>query len=239
MKKAGKIPAHWRLQVNLPTPSDVMPMIEASAKAAAEKAYRKALLAELEEIQRRISHSELAITWDVVHAVLTWEDPSNKYITQFFTDPKNDFLHTLVELGDAVVGDVELGYHLCYGSQDHKHALEPRDLTACVTISNAVAAQLGRRIDYVHMPVPRERSDDDYFKPLAQLDRKRIGEVYLGLVHYTDGLEGARRRISAAEKYLPEFGIAAECGFGRRPSHQDVMRLIELHADIIDNARTP
>jgi hypothetical protein len=94
-------------------------MIEASAKAAAEKAYRKALLAELEEIQRRIPHSELAITWDVVHAVLTWEDPSNKYITQFFTDPKNDFLHTLVELGDAVVGDVELGYHLCYGSQDH------------------------------------------------------------------------------------------------------------------------
>jgi hypothetical protein len=41
MKKAGKIPAHWRLQVNLPTPSDVMPMIEASAKAAAEKAYRR------------------------------------------------------------------------------------------------------------------------------------------------------------------------------------------------------
>ena len=81
MKKAGKIPAHWRLQVNLPTPSDVMPMIEASAKAAAEKAYRKALLAELEEIQRQIPHSELAITWDVVHAVLTWDDPTNKYIT--------------------------------------------------------------------------------------------------------------------------------------------------------------
>jgi hypothetical protein len=36
MKKAGKIPAHWRLQVNLPTPSDVMPMIDASSKAAAE-----------------------------------------------------------------------------------------------------------------------------------------------------------------------------------------------------------
>ena len=125
-------------------------------KAAAEKACRKALLAELEEIQRRIPHSELAITWDVVHAVLTSRFPSNKYITQFFTDPKDDFLHTLVELGDAVAGDVELGYHLCYGSQDHKHALEPRDLTACVTISNAVAAQLGRRLDYVHMPVPRE-----------------------------------------------------------------------------------
>ena len=91
-------------------------MIEASAKAAAEKAYRKALLAELEEIQRQIPHSELAITWDVVHAVLTWGDTANKYITQFFTDPKNDFLRSLAELGSAVAGDVELGYHLCYGS---------------------------------------------------------------------------------------------------------------------------
>jgi hypothetical protein len=102
-----------------------------------------------------------------------------------------------------------------------------------------VAAKLGRRIDYVHMPVPRERSDDEFFRPLAELDRQRIGEIYLGLVHYTDGVEGARRRISAAQKYLSEFGIAAECGFGRRPSHQDVMWLIELHADIIDHAHAP
>jgi hypothetical protein len=65
----------------------------------------------------------------------------------------------------------------------------------------------------------------------------RLGEVYLGLVHYTDGVEGARRRINAAERYLSEFGVATECGFGRRPSHQDVMRLIKLHADIIDDAR--
>jgi hypothetical protein len=46
-------------------------------------------------------------------------------------------------------------------------------------------AQLGRRIDYVHMPVPRERSDDDYFKPLAQLDppHQRGGEVSAGVRH--------------------------------------------------------
>ncbi len=236
LKKAGKIPRSWRLQVNLPTPSDLMPMIEASTKPAAEKAYRKALLSELGEIQRQIPHQELAITWDVVQAVLTWEDPENKYVTQFFLDPKNDFLRSLAELGQAVAPDVELGYHLCYGSQNHKHALEPRDLTACVTISNEVAAKLNRRIDYVHMPVPRERTDDAYFEPLGLLDRRRIGEVYLGLVHYTDGVEGARRRIAAAQRYLPEFGIAAECGFGRRPAHQDLMRLIKLHADIIDAA---
>ncbi len=236
MKKAGAIPAQWRLQVNLPTPMDVMPMIDHSAKAGADKAYRKALLAELDEIQRTIPHAELALTWDVVHAVLTWEDPGNKYIVQFYDNPKEDFVRALAELGSAVPRDVELGYHLCYGSQDHKHALEPRDLSACVGLTNAIGQRLDRTIDYVHMPVPRDRTDDDFFRPLAQLDRKRLGEVYLGLVHYTDGLEGARARIAAARRHLPEFGIAAECGFGRRPSHQDVMKLIQLHADIIDDA---
>jgi hypothetical protein len=237
MKQAGQIPSQWRLQVNLPTPMDVMPMIEQSTKAIAEKAYKQALLAELDAIQRGIPHSELALTWDVVHAVLTWEDPTNKYIIQFFDNPKDDFLHGLVELGKAVPRDVELGYHLCYGSQDHKHALEPRNLSACVALTNGIAEHLDRPIDYVHMPVPRDRTDDDFFRPLAQLNRKQVGEIYLGLVHYTDGLEGARRRIGVARRYLPEFGIAAECGFGRRPSHQDVMKLIQLHTDIIDDAR--
>ena len=55
----------------------------------------------------------------------------------------------------------------------------------------------------------------------------------LGLVHYTDGVEGGRRRIAAAERHLSDFGIATECGFGRRPSHQDVRRLIQLHAEIL------
>jgi hypothetical protein len=91
MKSAGKIPPHWRLQVNLPTPSDVMPMIEVSTKTAAETAYRKALLAELDDIQRQIPHQELAITWDVVHAVLTWEDPTNKIHHAIFCRPEERF----------------------------------------------------------------------------------------------------------------------------------------------------
>jgi hypothetical protein len=66
------------------------------------------------------------------------------------------------------------------------------------------------------MPVPRHRDDDAYFAPLRDLD---IGEakLYLGLVHHTDGVEGARRRLATARKYITGFGIATECGFGRRP----------------------
>lgn len=232
MKEAGKLPKHIRLQVNLPTPSDVMPMVEPQSRPAVEEAYKRAMLNELKKIQRDIPNDELSITWDVVQGVLVWEDPSNKYVTQYFGDAKQGYLTRLVELGAAVANDVELGYHLCYGSQDHKHAVEPRDLSACVDLINAIAQKLGRKIAYVHMPVPRDRSDDAYFEPLKRLDGERIGETYLGLVHYTDGVEGACKRIKAAEKYLPSFGIATECGFGRRPSHQDVHKLIELHGQI-------
>jgi hypothetical protein len=38
MKKAGKLPQQWPFQLNLPTPADVLPMIERPTKAAAEKA---------------------------------------------------------------------------------------------------------------------------------------------------------------------------------------------------------
>lgn len=236
MKEAGKAPRHWRLQVGLPAPQDVMSLLNPESRAAVESPYEKALLRELAKIQAAIPHDELAITWDAVRVVLVWEDPDNSYVRPWWSETKVGIVERLLRLGNAVAPDVELGYHLCYGSQDHTHAINPRSLAACVQLTNAVGAKLSRRIDYVHMPVPRDRVDDIYFAPLAELDRARAGRVYLGLVHYTDGVAGAKRRIAAAEKYLPDFGIATECGFGRRPSHQDVRKLIALHADILNAA---
>jgi hypothetical protein len=53
-------------------------------------------------------------------------------------------------------------------------------------------------------------------------------KLCLGLVHLTDGLEGVKRRISAATAVTTNFAIATECGLGRRP--RDTMdRLLELH----------
>ena len=53
----------------------------------------------------------------------------------------------------------------------------------------------------------------------------------IGLVHATDGEEGARRRIAAARKVVPKFGIATECGMGRRPAEQ-IDGLLALHATL-------
>jgi hypothetical protein len=83
----------------------------------------------------------------------------------------------------------------------------------------------------MHMPVPRDRSDDAYFAPLKGLRLEPDTELYLGLIHLTDGVEGAKRRIAAAKRVVTDFGVSTECGFGRRPP-ETIPRLLELHRDV-------
>ena len=56
-------------------------------------------------------------------------------------------------------------------------------------------------------------STDAFFAPLKNL-KPRGARVYLGVIHHMDGF---KERIALARKYLPEFGLAAYCGFGRVP----------------------
>jgi hypothetical protein len=77
-----------------------------------------------------------------------------------------------------------------------------------------VLARLGRRLDYLHLPVPADRTDDAYFAPLHDLSLPAGTELYLGLIHYADAA-GDQARMAAARKVVPRFGIATECGWGR------------------------
>src|ERR1700685_2584048 len=96
-----------------------------------------------------------------------------------------------------------------------------------------MAAGLRRPLNWVHMPVPRDRDDDAYFAPLRALRLPESTQLFLGLVHATDGIDGVRRRTAAARRSPPPFGIATECGFGRRPP-QTVAALLELHRTAAD-----
>jgi len=64
------------------------------------------------------------------------------------------------------------------------------------------------------MPVPKNRVDDAYYAPLAELMLPADTELHLGLIHHDDH-EGDRMRITAANNVVPTFGIASECGWGR------------------------
>ena len=47
----------------------------------------------------------------------------------------------------------------------------------------------------------------------------------------TDGVEGTRQRIAAAQQVVSNFGVATECGMGRRPP-DTVPALLEIHAAV-------
>jgi hypothetical protein len=126
---------------------------------------------------------------------------------------------------------VDLFFHLCYGDFKHRHLVEPTDLSMCVAFANRVSSGLGRSIALFHMPVPRNRTDDAYFAPLKDLKLRPATKVALGLVHHTDGVEGTRRRVATAKKYLANFAISTECGFGRRPP-STISELLDIHARV-------
>jgi len=90
----------------------------------------------------------------------------------------------------------------------------PGDLGICVELANGAGSRLRRGMDFLHLPVPRDRTDDAYFAPLTKLAPGLSKKLYLGLVHYDDDA-GTRARIATACKHVGDFGIATECGWGR------------------------
>jgi hypothetical protein len=63
--------------------------------------------------------------------------------------------------------------------------------------------------------VPKDRTDDSYFAPLRGLALPAETTLYLGLISENDAA-GDAARIAAARRAVPAFGIATECGWGRK-----------------------
>ncbi|HKA51235.1 MAG TPA: hypothetical protein VKK19_16755 [Candidatus Dormibacteraeota bacterium] len=235
LKAQGTIPPRVRFQVALPTPfSGTQVWVERGSREALTPAFERAMRTAVEEVVESIPANEMAIQWDVCLEVGFWDRP---YFNFLDSDPMDDatqatVLGNLGELGDLVPAGVELGYHLCYGDWGHQHFKQPDDAGKLVEMANGISAAVRRRVDWIHLPVPRDRDDAAYFEPLRALALQPGCELYLGLVHYTDGVEGTDRRIATARRFVTDFGVATECGMGRRPEGQDIRELLRIHRDV-------
>ncbi|KAG6359758.1 hypothetical protein INS49_010810 [Diaporthe citri] len=227
LRDEGVIPPGVRFQVSLPTPVNVMTTIAPPYQAALEPVYEAALLRDLRRIEAAVPPGDLAVQWDCAIEFAILEGVEYPAFRPWFAGEGDDDAAArrahidaaLVRLGRAVGGGVELGYHLCYGDQGHRHFCEPRDTGLLVDVAWTVVRGVGRRVAWLHLPVPKSRDDDAYFAPLVGLVpalRKGGTEIYLGLVHVDDD-EGTRRRIEAASRVLGAFGVGTECGMGRTP----------------------
>lgn len=235
LKQAGKIPAATKFQIDLvPAHSVIWLFLVDALHAPVDPLYNEALKREIDKIAAAIPHDELAIQFDVASAVfarLERNEASSYGRTK--AEMQETFANILVELGNSVPANVDLLYHLCYGDSNHRHVVEPTDMSDMVEFANRVSRQIARPVQLVHMPVPHNRSDEAYFEALQRLELRPETELCLGLVHYTDGVEGTKQRLATAKKYAGNFAIATECGFGRRdPS--TISELLRIHAAVAD-----
>ena len=228
LRDAGTIPAGTRFQVSLPTPMALLcGFIVADDRMKLEPVVAAAMTRDAARIQRTIPADRLALQWDVCYEIVGADGgPPLPY-----SDPIDGSVDRIGRLCGLVAEGVELGIHLCYGDPGHKHIVEPGDLAVSVAFANGICTASPRQVDYVHMPVPKGRGDDAYFAPLKGLAMTPGTDLFLGLVHYTDGVEGTRARIAVAEKVVPNFGVATECGFGRRDP-DTIPDLLRIHADV-------
>lgn len=228
LKRDGVVPVACRFQCSLPTPlAPVFAFVVPEHQPLLEPLYEAGLLAELGHILREVPHDQLAIQWDTNFEFGMLEG----VFPVWFDDVKSGILERLLRLSRHVPHDVELGYHFCYGDVQHRHFTEPADTGKLVEIANALTASLGRPLHWLHMPVPRGRTDETYYAPLRELRLRAETELYLGLVHYTDGVDGTRRRMETASRFAPTFGIATECGWGRR-APATLGELLRIHREL-------
>jgi hypothetical protein len=225
----GDIPEGVRFQVSLPTPLAVINSF--CIPEDAQKilpAYEQAMLTEVGRICEAIPHEDLAIQWDVCIEMVIWD--GRWPLAQPFPGMHQVFGAAFARLADAVPQDVELGFHLCYGDLDAKHFVQPIDATKMVELANLIATHVERGIQWIHMPVPVDRLDDEFYAPLRDLQLHAETELFLGLVHVQDGVEGTRRRMAVASKYAERFGIASECGISRGRDPRTAERFLQVYA---------
>jgi len=234
LRDEGAIPEHVRFQVSLPTPLAPVVAFCPASDEDVFPAFEAAMMREVDEIVEAIPHEDLAMQWDIAIEMGILEE----FFEVWFGHDQDEIARLIARACDRVPADVELGLHLCYGDAGHKHWKEPADTAKLASLATALSEDVERPIAWLHLPVPRDRCDVAYFKPLRDMRLRPETELYLGLVHLTDGLRGARARIAAAAAVVPDFGVATECGLGRRPP-ETIPSLLQLHAEVAEGAAEP
>ena len=229
LKEEGVIPAAVRFQVSLPlTNSVIYPhFLDPADHPKIIPGYEAALRAEVAKIVEKIPPRELCIQWD---AAIEMGHMDGRW-SHIKGDPLENGVATIPNLVPFIPAEVRVGYHLCFGTLGGWPLTQPKDLANPVRWANAAIERSGRRIDFIHIP-SLDRSDDAFYAPLSDL-RLQGADPYLGLIH---NMERFKERLATARRFLPQFGLAAPCGFGReltsdlalrRQEHLDALKLAE------------
>ncbi len=229
----GILADDMRFQVSLPTAyMALMAYIELEHRDALTPAYERALGHEVSRIVDGIPAHRLAIQWDC---------PCEVGITEQVGPPNtwtlDDVAAELGRMAALLPAEVELGYHLAMAIRPTKPAgmastgwsptMRARWSASpmpCSTTSRDPSAGCTCRCRSSAPTMPTSSRS-----PTCRLPEDT--ELYLGLVHFEDGVAGTQHRIETASRYAPSFGVAAECGLGRVP-RAEVVPTLQIHHDV-------
>ena len=239
LKQQGLVPSHCKFQVDLvPAHSAIWLYVQEDLQRAIDAPFNDAVLREIDKIAGNIPHDQLS----------RFSSTSRRRCSRVSSGrsrPPTDGTRRRCRrrsrpscCGSPITcrRDIDLLFHFCYGDAGHKHVVEPTDMGDMVEFANRLRRQVRRRIQLLHMPVPRDRSDDAYFAPLDRLELSRAGERDLpgprplhrrSRRSWTDDAVADRE-----EAHRARFAIACtECGFGRRDP-ATVPALLRIHREV-------
>jgi len=236
LKRGGVVREGLRLQVNLPSPMTVTGIIihEEDSKSLAPE-YERAMIREVERVLDTVPHDQLTIGWDIPAETVALEGGSIWEQQLPFDSSETAIVERLSQVAASIPEDVPMGFHLCLGSMGNRHVLIPEDARRQVSLMNRLVAELPRRVDWLHAPVPREADPQGYLAPYGELRLAAATSLYLGAIDIADGLEGTRRRIQAAQSVLATFGLGTVCGVGREHySRENAIKILDMHAALAE-----
>lgn len=230
LREKGVLPPGLRFQIAIPMVNSVVRPLYFPVPGDLEKVrpgYEEALEAEIAAILAKIPNEDIAIQWDCA-----WEI-SAVYGTARDNAAEADIAtHTgaIERLSKNIPECVHLGFHFCFGTFGGWPAFAPASLDRAVALVNESVKATRRRVDWVHIPT-LDTLDDRFYAPLADLNTDGA-RVYLGAIHNMTTLKD---RLTVARKYLPQFGLAAYCGFGRTPP-ETMPQVLRDHLKALDVA---
>jgi len=228
MQREGAVPEGVRFQVCLPTPlAPGYNYVSPAAQGDFLRAFGAAMEREVERLADALPHNRVAVQWDVCQEVLMWEG----YYPERPDGYKDQILGELARVGNAVPDGIELGYHFCYGSPRDEHLMQPADMSAMVEMCGGLLAAVERDVEFLHLPVPHDRTDDEYFAPLDDLALREGCDLILGLVHAGEDAEN-RQRLHRAQAVAEIAGIGTECGWGRKDPDR-LAALLDAHLKLV------
>jgi hypothetical protein len=236
LRADGVIAPGIRFQVCLPFPASALNAFKADFGhdfPIAARGFEDLAGRELARLFAAVPAADVALQWD-----LAYETQDLERVLAWTTEGAWErFAGPVTRLTRLIPADALVGYHLCYGTFPEWPMYEARDMDLLVRMANFAVASSGRTVDWLHLAGPRYLRSEDrtFFRPLADLE-PGDARVFLGIVLPVDGAAGLRRRVATASRYLPDFGVAMYCGFGRQPG-QDGTETMRDHAEVVRQVR--